>query len=73
MGLGLILLILNILAQVAILAHFKSFSDYTLITMIVFGCFQYIVEVILTYIIIKFELTNFTLKSVVLQNGQLEV
>ena len=57
----------------AILVHYASFSEYTLIVMIIYGCLQYIVEVILTYIIITFELRNFTLRSVVLQNGQLEV
>ena len=50
--LGLILLIVNTVAQIAILAHFTSFSEYTLVTMIVFGILQYIVYVILTYIII---------------------
>ena len=71
--LGLILLIVNSVAQILILAHFTSFSEYTLVTMIVFSILQYIVYVILTYIIISFELTDFTLRTVVLRNGQLEV
>ena len=44
-----------------------------MIAVIIYGCLQYVVEVILTYIIITFELRDFTLRSVVLQNGQLEV
>lgn len=71
--LGLILLIVNSIAQILILAHFTSFSEYTLVTMIVFSVLQYIVYVILTYIVISFELTEFTLRTVVLRNGQLEV
>ena len=71
--LGLILLIVNSIAQILILAHFTSFSEYTLVTMIVFSVLQFIVYVILTYIVISFELTDFTLRTVVLRNGQLEV
>ena len=71
--LGLILLTVNSVAQILILAHFTSFSEYTLVTMIIFSVLQYIVYVILTYIIISFELTDFTLRTVVLRNGQLEV